>query len=93
MESVKLSDTVKEIKPFAFGNPKLKSIDLNNVEIIGDHAFRASQLKQITLPKSLKVLGKEFFYFSEIKSLKCIKNESKVEVTDKQLNGKSLTHA
>lgn len=90
MESVKLSDTVKEIKSFAFGNPKLKSIDLNNVEIIGDHAFRASQLKQITLPKSLKVLGKEVFYFSEIKSLKCIKNESKVEVTDKHLNGESL---
>lgn len=92
MESVKLSDTVKEIESFAFGVTKLKSIDLNKVEIIGDDAFRASQLEQVTLPKSLKVLGEQVFYFSGIKSLKCIKNESKVEVTDKQLNGKSLTH-
>ncbi|MBQ4283758.1 MAG: leucine-rich repeat domain-containing protein, partial [Lachnospira sp.] len=60
IESIVLSDTVKAIEARAFlCTYKLKSIDLKNVEVIEDNAFRGSGLSNITLPVTLKELGKE----------------------------------
>ncbi len=89
VETVVLSPTVKYIEERAFlGTFKLKSIDLKNVEVIEDNAFRASRLSNITLPETLKELGEEVFYYSGILGAECIDNKSGIEITSAICNNK-----
>ena len=83
VESVVLSDSITEIGNDAFrGENRLKKIDLKNVEIIGESAFRARDFLELTLPKSLKKIEKEAFYYCKKELLDNIINNSSVVLDD-----------
>ncbi len=69
LTSITLSDAVTTIEKFAFDGSALASIDLKNVETIGDEAFEGTPLSSITLPSSLNSIGKNVFRNTNLTSL------------------------
>ena len=68
LKTIDLSHVV-EIKPFAFQETvSLNDVDLSNVEIVGDNAFRNGSLTLLSLPKA-KVIGELAFYSNFLREL------------------------
>ena len=69
--SVCLYENIKEIPMYAFMGCSLERIDLSEgLEIIRKHAFEsASNLKEVKLPQSLKVIEEGAFRYSGLSSL------------------------
>ncbi len=63
---VNLPESVKEIAPYAFFNDKgLINVNLENVEIIDDYAFRGCGLETVELSENLKRIGINAFANNE----------------------------
>jgi len=59
LESVTLGSDVQRIGAYAFrGSDKLKTINLpKNLEIIGQGAFLGTNIKAVTIPRSVRIIG------------------------------------
>ncbi len=78
---VYVPDTLEEIDDMAFeSNGGLREINLCNVKRIGNYAFKFTGIEHITLPDSLESIGIGAFEYSNIKSMDCIVNKSKLKV-------------
>lgn len=86
LKKVTLSPSVKVISDSAFIGSGLQEIDLCEVEKIEDKAFWGCSLKSITLPKSLRSIGKNVFRFTKIKKVDDIRNESDLQLSDKVID-------
>lgn len=65
IRSIKLPQTVTQIKDNSFYSSEIESIDIgNNVTLIGDYAFSCIGIKQIVLPETLKEIGVDAFYLN-----------------------------
>lgn len=83
VERIVCSEMLKEICSGAFlGLNNLKSIDLQNVEIIGENAFRGRKLEKITIPCTVRQIGKEAFYWCGKELVDNITNNSSVVIDD-----------
>ena len=82
LKSIKLSKNIKEIpENMCYGCTNLKTIDLQNIEIIDEEAFcDCINLSKIKFPSTLKNIGKKAFY--NCKSLTKIEIPASVESID-----------
>ena len=71
-------DNVKEIGDSAFYETGIRSVDLNNVDIIGDHAFaRVGRLGNVEFPSTVTSIGGGAFAYSSITGIKFNENPEK----------------
>lgn len=83
VENIVCSDGMTEICDNAFlGCNNLNKIDLKNVEIIGESAFWGRELTEITIPSSVKTIGKGAFYNCRKELVNNITNNSSVIIDD-----------
>lgn len=66
----RIPDSVTKVRNNAFMNSDFVVVDINNVETIGDEAFRYSKLKEVEIPSSVISIGQTAF--SGINSLKTV---------------------
>ena len=70
LTTVKLPDTLKQIRESAFEDNIIEKIEIpEGVETIDKYAFKNNKLKAIKLPKSLKVIGEEAFYKNNLEKI------------------------
>ena len=90
LKEVILPNTIREIGDCAFSScPNLESIDLINIERIGDNAFsNCSSLKEVYIPNSVEYIGYDAFYGCSNINILC-EAESKPEAWDDNWAGNS----
>lgn len=66
LESLEIENGIKEIPPYLFVTPTLKTIKLpNSIETISDQAFRNTSIEEIELPDTIQNLSSQCFAFNK----------------------------
>lgn len=88
LKTIKIPSKVEKIMGYAFGYCAIESIELpESLIFIGQYAFiNCVLLKNITLPKSLKIVECNAFYGSGIRKLEYPETIEKIDFTDAELN-------
>ena len=90
--SVTLSDNIKEIMDYAFRQMPLTSIDLKNVENLGQWVFMGgSNIETVHINKALKSIPDQTGLFEHAKTITCDAENTKYVVIDNALYDKELT--
>lgn len=78
--TLNLSNSVSEIKGFAFYNNDIEKICFNdNLKIIGNQAFKNNKIEELNLPNSIKKIGNQAFKDNKIKILTLPKTIKEIE--------------
>ena len=64
-----IPDNIKYIGANVFENYDIYSLNLNNVEVIGDFAFKGNNISSLVLTESVRVIGVEAFSENKLTSL------------------------
>lgn len=67
--SFTILDSVTKIENLAFRNANITSIDLKNVEVIGNQAFYCSKLSSVSFPSTIREIGKTSFSYSPLETV------------------------
>lgn len=78
LKSIDLPDNIKKIEGYAFYDSGLKSIDLKNVQELGNDSFSDTDLKNVTVPESLTLM--EYDVFSACDSLEYVVWKSEANI-------------
>ncbi|MBP6684989.1 MAG: leucine-rich repeat protein, partial [Leucobacter sp.] len=69
LTEVVIPPSVRRIGASAFQNGQIKSVDLGNVEVIGQSAFSTNQITDLTIPESTSHILGMAFYANQIENL------------------------
>lgn len=69
IKSLKLPTTLKSIGRGAFVNNEIQSLDLKNIELLGEGAFAYNSIQQLTISPYLRVIPKNSFKSNEIRKV------------------------
>ena len=60
-ENINIPESVTSIGEFAFSNSKIRKLNLDGIEVIGDRAFSDSYLENVKIPSTVTNIGKGVF--------------------------------
>ena len=60
-ENINIPESVTSIGEFAFSNSKIRKLNLDGIEVIGDRAFSDSYLENVKIPSTVTNIAKVYF--------------------------------